>query len=58
MADMCEGKSWATDDPLGIGGLLSDAFRVAQLMVKGYFAQTGLLGDLLDASLVSLESVR
>lgn len=56
MADMCKGKSWATDDPLGIGGLLSDAFRVAQLMVKGYFAQTGLLGDLLDASLVSLRA--
>ncbi len=56
MADMCEGKSWATDDPLGIGGLLSDAFRVAQLMVKGYFAQTNLLGDLLYASLVSLRA--
>jgi len=56
MADMCKGKSWATDDPLGIGGLLSDAFRVAQLMMKGYFAQTGLLGDLLDASLVGLRA--
>jgi hypothetical protein len=56
MADMCKGKNWATDDPLGIGGLLSDAFRVAQLMVKGYFAQTGLLGDLLDASLVGLKA--
>jgi hypothetical protein len=56
MANMCKGKSWATDDPLGIGGLLSDAFRVAQLMMKGYFAQTGLLGDLLDASLVGLRA--
>ena len=56
MANMCEGKSWATDDPLGIGGLLSDAFRVAQLMVKGYFAQTDLLGDLLYASLVGLRT--
>ena len=56
MADMCKGKSWATDDPLGIGGLLSDAFRVAQLMMKGYFAQTGLLGDLLDASLVGFRA--
>ena len=56
MADMCEGKSWATDDPLGIGGLLSDAFRVAQLMVKGYFGQTGLLSDLLKASLVGLRA--
>jgi hypothetical protein len=56
VADMSEGKSWATDDPLGIGGLLSDAFRVAQLMVKGYFTLTGLLGTLLDASLVGLEA--
>jgi len=56
MANMCEGKSWVTDDPLGIGGLLSDAFRVAQLMVKGYFAQTDLLGDLLYASLVGLRT--
>jgi hypothetical protein len=56
MADMCERKSWATDDPLGIGGLLSDAFRVAQLMVKGHFARTGLLSDLLDASLVGIKA--
>ena len=57
MADLCEGKSWATDDPLGTGGLLSDAFRVAQLMVKGYFVQTGLLAILLDASLAGLEAI-
>jgi hypothetical protein len=54
MANMCEGKSWVTDDPLGIGGLLSDAFRVAQLMLKGYLTLPGLLGDLLDASLAGL----
>jgi hypothetical protein len=53
---MCEGKSWATDDPLGIGGLLFDAFRVAQLMVKGYLIRRGLLGNLLDASLVGLKA--
>jgi hypothetical protein len=56
LADMCKGRNWATDDPLGIGGLLSDAFRVAQLMVKGYFAQTGPLGDLLGACLVGLKA--
>ena len=33
LTNMCEGKNWTSDDPLGIGGLLSDAFRVAQLMV-------------------------
>ncbi len=28
---LCRGQSWATDDPLGIGGLLFDAGRLAQL---------------------------
>lgn len=26
---MCAGNSWATDDPLGTGGLMVDAFRLA-----------------------------
>jgi hypothetical protein len=56
MVNLCEGKSWATDDSLGIGGLLSDAFRVAQLMVKGCLTRMGLLGTLLDASRVGLEA--
>jgi hypothetical protein len=56
MARMCQGKNWVTDDPLGIGGLLSDAFRVAQLMVKGYFADMDLLAILLDASGRGLEA--
>jgi hypothetical protein len=55
MVDMCKGRRWATDDPLGIGGLLSDAFRVAQLMTRGYFTGMGLLAVLLDASLKGLE---
>ncbi len=57
MARMCEGKNWVTDNPIGTGGLLSDAFRVGQLMVKGYFVQTGLLAILLDASLAGLEEI-
>jgi hypothetical protein len=48
MARICEGRNWATDDPLGIGGLLSDAFRVAQLIINANFEQTGLLENLLD----------
>ena len=56
LTHMCQGKSWATDDPLGIGGLLSDAFRVAPLMVKGYLTRTGLLGSLLEASLIGLKA--
>jgi len=56
LADICEGKSWATDDPLGIGGLLSDACRVAQLVATENLEQTGLLEALLESSLIGLES--
>lgn len=28
---MCKGASWATDDPLGTGGLLTDTLRLAQV---------------------------
>ena len=56
MADICEGKSWVTDDPLGIGGLLCDAYKVAQLIVNEHFEQTDLMEILLDSSLPGLES--
>ena len=56
MANICEGKSWATDDPLGIGGLLFDAYRVSQLMVSGDLEQTSLLETLLESSLIGLDS--
>jgi hypothetical protein len=56
MANICKGKSWTTDDPLGIGGLLFDACRVAQLMVNGNLEQTGLLETLLESSLIGLDS--
>ena len=55
MANICEGKSWTTDDPLGIGGLLFDAFRVAQLIVSGDLDQAGLLGTLLESCLIGLD---
>jgi hypothetical protein len=56
MANICEGKSWATDDPLGIGGLLFDAYRIAQLIVSENLGQTNLLETLLESSLVGLKS--
>ena len=55
MAEICKGKDWATDDPLGIGGLLCDACKLAQLIIYENFEQTGLLEDLLDCSLLGLE---
>jgi hypothetical protein len=56
MADICKGKNWATGDPLGIGGLLCDAYRVAQMIINENFEQTDLLETLLDSSLPGLES--
>lgn len=54
MARICSGKDWTTDDPLGLGGLLSDAYRVAQLTVSGALEQPELLGSILDAAHLGL----
>lgn len=56
MENICRGKSWTTDDPLGIGGLLCDACRVTQIIVSKNFDQLDLLENLLDASLQGLVS--
>jgi len=56
MSIICDGKSWATDDPLGLGGLLCDAYRVAQLIINENFEQSDLLEILLDSSLLGLKS--
>ncbi len=51
MADICQGMSIATDDPLGIGGLLSDTMRIAQLMIKRGSAYDNLLESILGTGL-------
>jgi hypothetical protein len=56
MADICEGKSWVTDDPLGIGDLLCNACKVTQLIINDNLKQTNLLETLLASSLQGLES--
>jgi hypothetical protein len=57
MGDICQGTGgWATDDPLGIGGLLFDASRIAQLMIRGGFQETGLLETVMSAALLGLAS--
>jgi hypothetical protein len=53
-ATMIEGQDWATADPLGLGGLLADASRVAQLMRLGAFAGSDLLDALLAAAVRGL----
>lgn len=56
MAGICKGKSWLTDDPLGLGGLLADAYRVGQLMADKHIVSPALLQTLLETSLTGLAS--
>jgi hypothetical protein len=56
LADICRGLSWATEDPLGIGGLLCNALQVAQMITRGSFAENSLLPALLDSADLGLEA--
>ncbi len=56
MVGICEGKSWETDDPLGIGELLSASYRLAQLMMLEGVDGVDLLEALLDSSLIGLQA--
>jgi hypothetical protein len=56
-ASMIADGALATDDPLGIGGLLSDAYRIEQLM-RGGLQDNGLLAALLRSARAGLSSYR
>lgn len=57
LALLCRGRDWATEDPLGIGGLLCDAYLLVQLILKNSRLETArLLEDLLDSSLRGLDA--
>jgi hypothetical protein len=56
MVQICEGKDWATDDPLGIGGLLVGAYRMAESIPAGGFPRRDLFEVVLENSLTSLGS--
>jgi hypothetical protein len=56
MSEICEGKSWVTDDPLGIGELLSAAYKLAQLIMSEGWDLAGILEVLLDSSKIGLQS--
>ena len=56
MIDIGRGMRMATDDPLGIGGLLSDASRIIQMTIRDGPVYAGLLETLLDSALAGLDS--
>lgn len=55
---MIKGGEWATADPLGIGGLLIDAYRVQQMMKNGTSIDESLLTTLLSNALIGLQHYR
>ena len=54
-AAMIRRGEWTTPDPLGLGGLLVDAWRVQQLMQQGAEPDVPLLERLLDGALTGLQ---
>ena len=56
MAQICRGINLPTDDPLGIGGLLFDASRIAQLMTRGAISNTNLLENVLGSALMGVKA--
>jgi len=54
--DMCEDMNWFTDDSLGIGGLLTDVFKVTQLTVHSNLQLTDMLSTLLHSTKGGLDA--
>ncbi len=55
MAILLSGQSLATNDPLGIGGLLWDASRIAQLMLRGELEYGDLLETVLASAILGID---
>ena len=47
MVAMCAGGNWSTEDPLGIGGLLTDACKLVQLIDTHHLHETARLESVL-----------
>jgi hypothetical protein len=57
ISTICQYMNLTTDDPLGIGGLLSDALRIVQLMIMGSFGYGSLLEKVINSALIGLNSL-
>jgi hypothetical protein len=55
MAALCTGRNWITDDPLGIGGLLGDAYRLLHMIRDRGLNDTGMLAEVLGDARQGLE---
>jgi hypothetical protein len=57
LREICRGRSWETDDALGLGGLMGDALALARLIANGVLEECRLLESLLDACRAGLETL-
>lgn len=58
ISTICKMMDLKTNDPLGIGGLLTDATRTTQLMVYGSIKRPEILENLLTSALLGIKSYR
>jgi hypothetical protein len=54
-AGLCRDRDFTTDDPLGIGGLLADAYRISRLMAISEFRCPALLKSVVGSALRGME---
>lgn len=54
---MCADRNWATDDPLGAGGLLEEVATLATLVRRGFSDHEDLLARMLDDADRSLDAL-
>ncbi len=56
MVNMCKGRNWTTQDSLGLGGLISDAYRLLQLIGLHHVDENARLELLLNDIEISLQA--
>ena len=57
LAGLCAGRRWATNDPLGAGGLLLDALGLAKLVAEGRGDLQPLFAQVMEDCAISLAAV-
>ncbi len=58
ISSICKMMDLKTNDPLGIGGLLTDATRTTQMMIYGSIKRPEILENLLNSALFGIKSYR
>ena len=53
---LCAHAQWETDDPLGIGSLLTGLFRLANMITRDRIPEAALMARLVAAARISLEA--